>query len=108
MASALLQHDLGRFDHGGHAIADLQLHFLGASPGDDAFNQILAHLDGHVSHDAVYFELHNFPFDLVPCRKFRGHSDTLVSAVRVQEHPESGPSFGFFRLTVKSANIGYI
>ena len=107
MALALLQHDFGRFDHCRYAVANLQLHFLGASPGDDAFNLILAHLDRHVSHDAVHFELHNLSFDLISCRKFGGQWNLLVSAERIQEHLNSGPSFGFFFLPVKSTEIGY-
>jgi hypothetical protein len=79
--SSLLQHDFGRFDNRRNAVADFQLHLLGAAPGDDTFNQVLPHSNGGVSHDAIHFKLHNFPLELIPCRKFRGHGDALFSPI---------------------------
>jgi hypothetical protein len=60
-----------------------------------------------VGHDTVHFELHNLSFDLIPCRKFCGHWNILVSADRTEERLDSAASFGFFRLPVKSAEIVY-
>src|SRR6266404_1882963 len=66
-ASALLKHYFRGLDHGGNGIADFEIHFLSASPGDHAFDRIFAHADCYMSHHAIYFKLNNFPFDFVPC-----------------------------------------
>src|SRR6266853_5182497 len=63
--SALLQHDFRGLDYRRHRIADLQFHFVGASPGDHAFDHVLADADCHVSHDAIHLELNNLSFNTV-------------------------------------------
>jgi len=66
-ASAFLKHYFRRLDYGRNRVADLEIHFLGASPGDYALDRILAHADGYVRHHAIDLKLNYFPFDLVSC-----------------------------------------
>jgi hypothetical protein len=67
LASAFLKHYFRRLDYGRNRVADLEIHFLGASPGDYALDRILAHADGYVRHHAIDLKLNYFPFDLVSC-----------------------------------------
>jgi hypothetical protein len=64
-ASALLKHYFRGLDHGRNRVANLEIHFLGASPGDHTFDRILAHADCYVSHYAINLKLNDFPFDFV-------------------------------------------
>jgi len=66
-ASAFLKHYFRGLNHRGNRIADFEIHFLGASPGDYALDRILAHADGYVRHHAIDLKLNYFPFDLVSC-----------------------------------------
>src|SRR5579863_1505108 len=61
----LLQHYLGRLDHGGDRVADLELHLFGAALGDEAFDHVLAGANDHVRHHAAEFDLHYFSGDAV-------------------------------------------
>jgi len=67
LASAFLKHYFRRLDDGRNSIADLEIHFLCASPGNHALNGIFAHADGYVRHHAIDLKLDYFPFDLVSC-----------------------------------------
>ena len=45
----LLQHDFCGFDDRRNRVSHLELHLLGAAFGDDAFDEVLANSDDHVS-----------------------------------------------------------
>jgi len=60
-----LQHYFRGLDYGRNGVTDLELHFLSASPGNHAFDRILAHADSYVSHHAIHLKLDNFPLDMV-------------------------------------------
>lgn len=54
---SFLQHYFRRFNNCGNCIADFECHFFRASSGDDAFNQIIAHLNNNVGHYVPELEL---------------------------------------------------
>src|SRR5258707_1846099 len=62
---ALLNHDLGGFDHRGHLVALLEAHFFGAPLGDNGFYDIVAdlHRDERGNSPENYFR--DFAFQMV-------------------------------------------
>ena len=55
-----MNHNLGGFDDGDDGVALLELEFIGATAGDDALNQVVAHSNHHMGHDVT--ELNFFDF----------------------------------------------
>ena len=51
--SLLLDHNLGGLNHGRDGVADLEIHFHGAPPGDHALDKIVPDLDDHMGHHSA-------------------------------------------------------
>jgi hypothetical protein len=61
------QHDFCRFDDRRNRVADFQLHFVRASFGDHAFDQVVADFDDNMRHDPTELEFHNLSLKTVAC-----------------------------------------
>ncbi len=55
--SLLLNHYFRRFHNHANCVAGLEVQFLGTSPGDHAFNDVLAHSDDNMSHHVAQFDV---------------------------------------------------
>src|ERR1700720_1848978 len=53
VALAFLKHHFRGLDHSRNRIADLQIHFLGASLGNHALNRIFSDADSDMRHHAI-------------------------------------------------------
>jgi hypothetical protein len=51
--SVLLNHYLGRFDHGGDSVAFFELKFVSTAASNCTLNQVIADSYDHVSHDVA-------------------------------------------------------
>lgn len=60
-----LNHDFGGFDDGADGVADFQFQFLGAGAGDDAFDEIVADLDGDVGQYVTELDFRDFADEAV-------------------------------------------
>jgi len=58
--SLLLDHNLGGLDYGRDGVADLEIHFHGAAPGDHALDEIVSDLDDHMGHYSAKLQLCDF------------------------------------------------
>jgi hypothetical protein len=65
LVGSLFEHNFSGFDDRGNGVTDLQLHFLGASFGYDAFDQMLANLQDHVGHNPAELEFYNLSFQTI-------------------------------------------
>jgi hypothetical protein len=63
----LLDHDFCGLNYGGNGIAYLEVHFLRASPGDYALDEIISNLDDHVGHHSAELKLRNLALKPVAC-----------------------------------------
>jgi hypothetical protein len=61
----LFQYDFCRLDDRRNDVADFQLHFVRASLGDHAFNQIVADFHDNMRHDPTELEFHNLSLKMV-------------------------------------------
>ena len=58
--SLLLDHNLGGLDYGGDGVADLEIHFHRAAPGDYALDEIVSDLDDHMGHHSAKLQFCDF------------------------------------------------
>jgi hypothetical protein len=61
----LFEHDFRGFDYGRNGVAYLEAHFNRASPGDHAFDDVVANLDDDMSHHAAKLEFSDFSFKTI-------------------------------------------
>src|SRR5580704_8372876 len=67
--SALLNHDLGGFDHRGHLVALLESHFFGAALGDNRFDYVVADFDRDKRSDGAENYLGDFALEMIASTK---------------------------------------
>src|SRR5271156_6702301 len=67
--SALLDHDLGGFDHRGHLVALLEAHFFRAALGNNRFDHIVADFDGDERGDGAENYLGDFALEMIASTK---------------------------------------
>src|ERR1700677_1149432 len=67
--SALLDHDLGGFDHRGHFVALLEAHFFRTALGDDRFDHIVADFDRDKRGDGAENYLGDFALEMIASTK---------------------------------------
>jgi hypothetical protein len=63
--SVLLDHDLGRFDHGGDGIAVLELELVGATASDGALNEVVPDPNHDMGHDVAQLNFFDFSTQFV-------------------------------------------
>src|ERR1700733_2014084 len=85
LASVLLEHHLSRLDHHCDNITLLQCHLFGASPGDHAFNEVLANAHDHMSHHAAKLNLFDGTFELIASGKCHAWKHTPALMVAVEQ-----------------------
>jgi len=62
-----LQHYFRGLDYSGDFVADLEMHFFGASTGYHAFDEIVPNLNDNVSHYSTELKFRYFAFQSVAC-----------------------------------------
>src|SRR5580700_3015537 len=67
--SALLDHDLGGFDHRGHLVALLEAHFFGTALGDNRFDHIVPDFDRDKRGDGPENYLGDFALQMIASTK---------------------------------------
>src|SRR5580704_8241468 len=70
--SALLDHNLGGFDHRGHFVALLEAHFFRAALGDNRFDHIVADFDRDERSDGPKNYLGDFALKRIASTKCHG------------------------------------
>src|SRR6201987_6532600 len=70
--SILLDHHLGRLDHGRHLVAFLQLQFFGATLGDHRLDHVVTYFHRDESGDSSQQYVGDFAFDMVACTECHG------------------------------------
>src|SRR5215469_1060397 len=65
--SLLLNHHLSRLDDCVDRVALLQFHFICATPGDCAVNQVVTHANHNVRHHRSQDHILNGPLQMVSC-----------------------------------------
>ena len=76
MCSVFLKHHFGRLDHDLDGISFFEPHGFGASPGDDALNEVLPHAHHDMCHYAAELKFLDGTCELIASRKC--HSERLV------------------------------
>jgi hypothetical protein len=91
-----LNHYFGGFDYHSNGVTGFELHLFGASPGDHAFDFVIANLNGYMGHDLAESYIADLAAELISCGQC--HAITIHPVERRTPPATVAPLTGSFLL----------